>query len=105
MDFEYRVNITEPAEIDLGEIAEYIAEELNAPATARNMVVNIRKTIATLSFSPQGLPKVRDDRLAAKGYRWIGIKNYVAFYTIDEQERVVNVERVLYGRRDWQNIL
>jgi len=74
MDFEYRVNITEPAEIDLGEIAEYISEELNEPAIARSTVINIRKKIATLSFSPRGHPKVRDNRLAAKGYRWIGIK-------------------------------
>jgi len=105
MDFEYLVMIMEPAEIDLGEIAWYISEELNAPAAARNMVLAIRKAISTLSFSPRGLPKVRDDRLAARGYRWIGIKNYVAFYTIDEQNKTVHVERILYGRRDWMRIL
>ena len=105
MDFEYRVNITEPAETDLGEIAGYISEELNAPVAARNTVLAIRKTIRTLAFSPQGYPKVRDNRLAARGYRWVGIKNYMAFYTIDEQSKAVNVERILYGRRDWQRIL
>ena len=105
MEFDYRVIIMEPAEIDLGEIARYISEELNAPIAARNTVLAIRKAIATLTFSPQGLPKVRDDCLAAQGYRWVGIKNYMAFYTIDEQNKVVNVERILYGRRDWIHIL
>ena len=105
MDFEYRVIITEPAEMDLGEIARYISEELGAPIAARNMILKIRKAIASLSFSLQGLPKVRDDRLATKGYRWLGIKNYMVFYTIDEQTKEVWVERILYGRRDWMRIL
>jgi len=105
MDFDYRVNTTKRAEADIDEIAGYISEELGAPATAQNMLLAIRKTIATLSFSPRGLPKVNDDRLAARGYRWIGIKNYIAYYTIDEKNKTVNVERILYGRRDWTHIL
>jgi len=105
MDFEYRVNTTKRAQADIDEIAAYISEELNAPAAARNMVLAIHKTLRILSFSPQGLPKVRNDRLAAQGYRWIGVKNYIAFYTIDEKEKTVNVERILYGRRDWMRTL
>jgi toxin ParE1/3/4 len=102
---DYRVIVTEPAEADLVDIHKYISKELCAPAAARNLVLDIRKVLRTPTFSPQGLPKVRDDRLAAKGYRWIGIKNYVAFFTIDEQSKTVSVERILYGRRDWQRLL
>ena len=102
---EYRVIITAPAKADLMEIDEYISNELNAPLAARNFVLTVHNAIKTLTFSPQGLPKVQDDRLSAKGYRWIGIKNYMAFYTIDEQSRIVNVERILYGRRDWRRLL
>lgn len=36
MSIKYRLVITEPAEIDLREIADYIANELLEPATARN---------------------------------------------------------------------
>jgi len=102
---DYRVVTTQRAQADLDGIADYISGELNAPAAARNIVLAIHKAISTLSFSPQGLPRVRDDGLAAQGYRWVGIKNYMAFYTIDEQNKVVNVERILYGRRDWKHIL
>jgi plasmid stabilization system protein ParE len=48
---------------------------------------------------------VRDERLAVMGFRILLIKNYIAFYTIDEPNKIVNVERILYGRRDWQRIL
>jgi len=106
MEFnEYRVIVAAPAEDDLIEIHGYIAKVLNAPIAARNMVLDIRKALRTLSFSPQGCPKVRDDRLAARGYHWIGVKNFMAFYTIDEQGKTVNVERILYGRRDWQRLI
>lgn len=40
-----------------------------------------------------------------RGYRKLIIKNYIAFFTVDEQARVVDVERILYARRDWLNII
>jgi hypothetical protein len=33
------------------------------------------------------------------------IKNYLIFFTVNEGEKIVNVIRFLYGRRDWKNIL
>jgi len=106
MEIEYRVIFTAQAEKDLNEIEEYISEELHAPIAAERFTDAVENVVDHLSFLPQGYPKVRDDRLAARGYRWIGIhKNYVAFFTIDERDKIVNVERILYGRRDWMRIL
>ena len=101
----YRVNITEPAENDLRDIARYISSQLNAPTTALNMVQTIKEAIATLKTSPFAHPLVRDERLAAIGYRPLLIKNYIAFYIVHKKEKVVDVDRILYGRRDWQNLL
>ena len=102
---KYVVIIAEPAKEDLVEIDDYISIELNAPIAARNMLLSMHRALGQLSVSPYSQPKVRDDRLAAQGYRWIGVKNYVVFYTIDEQAKLVAVERILYGRRDWAQIL
>jgi plasmid stabilization system protein ParE len=33
------------------------------------------------------------------------IKNYIAFYRINEDEKIVNVERILYSAADWKNKL
>ncbi|MDR3338399.1 MAG: type II toxin-antitoxin system RelE/ParE family toxin [Treponema sp.] len=33
------------------------------------------------------------------------VKNYMLFYTINEEEKIVTVIRFLYGHRDWKNIL
>ena len=101
----YKVLITEPAEDDIRDIARYISMQLSAPATAINMVQTIRKSIAGLSIKAPVYPLVRDDRLAAIGYRMLIIKNYIAFYIVNEKSKSVDVDRILYGRRDWKSIL
>ncbi|HBG16880.1 MAG TPA: hypothetical protein DDW93_08890 [Firmicutes bacterium] len=39
------------------------------------------------------------------GYRKLIVKNYIVFFTINEKSKVVDVERILYARRDWLRIL
>jgi plasmid stabilization system protein ParE len=102
---KYRVDISGPAESDLRDIVRYISSELEAPITALNMLEAMENSLAGLSTMPHGYPKVRDERLAAMGYHILVINNYIAFFTINENEKVVDVERILYGRRDWKRIL
>ncbi len=98
----YRVDVSEPAESDL---RDYISAQLSAPMTATKMMDAIEKAIAGLADMPQKCPPVSDERLASMGYRKLVVKNYVAFFTIDEKSKVVDVERILYARRDWLRIL
>jgi len=101
----YKVNLTEPAENDLRDIARYISSQLNEPTTALNMVRTIHEAISKLETSALAHPLVKDERLAHTGYRPLVIKNYIAFYVADEKKKIVDVDRILYARRDWQNIL
>ena len=101
----YEVNVTEPAENDLWDIAKYISSQLSAPTTALNMIQTIKAAIAKLETMALSYPLVRDDRLAALGYRLLTVRNYIVFYTVNEKEKTVDVDRILYGRRDWRNLL
>lgn len=101
----YSIEISEPAENDLRDIIRYISSQLSSPMTAMKMMDTIEEALLGLSDMPQKCSAVRDGRLASMGYRKLLIKNYVAFFTIDEQSNVVNVERILYARRDWLRIL
>lgn len=58
-----------------------------------------------LSDMPQRCSQVADPRLAQMGFRKLIVKNDVVFFSIDEKNKVVNIERVLYGRRDWLKFL
>jgi len=102
---EYRVDGSEPSENDLRDIVRYISAQLDAPMTALNMMDVIEAAISSLEDMPQRCPLVADERLAAMGYRKLIVKNYFVFFTIDEQNKVVDIERILHARRDWQGIL
>jgi len=102
---KYRVDISEPAEEDLRDILRYISSQLDAPITAMNMLEKIEDALAKLSEMPDRCPIVRDERLADMGYHRLEIKNYTAFFTINEKDKVVDVERILFSRRDWANLL
>ena len=102
---EHRVIIASSAKQDIRGIYRYISTELGAPATAMNMVDDIEKAIDGLSFMPKSHPRVHDDFYASMGYRMLSVKKYIVFYSIDENEKIVNVERILHARRDWEQIL
>jgi plasmid stabilization system protein ParE len=101
----YRVQDTEPARCDIFAILRYIAVELNEQAAALRMESAINNAIKGLSYMPHRYALVDDERLAALGYRKLNIKNYLAFFTIDEESKTVYVERVLYARRDWLHMI
>lgn len=102
---KYRIDISAPAESDLRDIARYISSKFSSPMAARNMMDAIEGALAGLADKPTIYPTVTDERLAAMGYRKMNVKNYIAFFTVDEKAHVVNVERILYARRDWLRIL
>lgn len=102
---KYRLDVSEPAESDLRDIVRYISAQLSAPMTATLMMDAIEEAITGLADMPQKCPPVTDERLASMGYRKLVVKNYIAFFTIDEKSNVVDVERILYARRDWLRIL
>ena len=65
----------------------------------------LEEAMSSLTEMPQRCPLLVDERLFQKGYRKIIVKNYVVFFSIDEKNYVVDIERILYGRRDWLRIL
>ena len=101
----YSVDLSKPAENDLRDIVRYISAQLSEPVTALNMLRTIQTAITKLETTALSHPLVRDERLAALGYRPLVIKNYIAFYIVNEKEKSVCIDRILFSRRDWQNIL
>ena len=102
---KYHIEITEPAEKDLHEIGRYIAIELLESAIAKKVVQKISDAIITLEELPLRNALVIDERLALHGIRKIIVDNYIVFYIISEKQKTVTVIRILYGRRDWINLV
>ncbi len=102
---KYKIFISGPAENDLYGIIRYISVQLSAPMTALKMADTIEKAIKDLAVMPQKYQYITDERLAAMGYRKLPVKNYIVFFTVNEKSKVIDIERILYARRDWQHIL
>ena len=101
----YFLNITEIAHEDILSVVKYIANVLKSPMAASRLLDDIEKQEKTLENTPNIYPVVSDEYLATKGVKFVMIKNYILFYTINEDEKTVTVIRFLYGRRDWKNIV
>ena len=105
MESSYNFRITDLAERDILEIARYIISELHAVEAAIKLVDEIDSVISALASMPQRYAFVLDERLRNLGYRKVNVKNYIIFFCIDKDRHIVNIERILYGRRDWMRIL
>jgi len=102
---KYSVDVSEPAENDLRDIVRYIAAQVSAPVSALNIMELLEEAMAGLSDMPQRCPLVTDERLSQMGYRKLMVNNHIVFFTIDEKNKVVDVERIQYSRRDWLRFL
>ena len=101
----YEVRITRAAENDLNEATDYIEFVLLNPQAADDLLDTVEETLPTLAQYAQRYALVDDPVLRAWGIRFVQIKNYLAFYTISEEEQKVYIVRFLYGKRNWISIL
>ncbi|MDA3834456.1 MAG: type II toxin-antitoxin system RelE/ParE family toxin [Spirochaetales bacterium] len=101
----YKVNYTTPAQEDLVSIMKYISSILKAPTAAEDLLDKIEKETEILEENPLIFPFSQDEYITKHGIRYMLIKNYFIFYTIDEDSKTVSIIRIMYARRDWINLL
>jgi len=97
----YSYEFTPLAEQDLNDIFDYIS--LDSPQAAENLIDHIQKAVEAVCDFPLSRPLLTDKILRDKGYRIIGVKNFNLFYTINNH--VIIIQRVLYGRRNYDALL
>ncbi len=85
---------------DLREIYEYIAHTLLAPDTARSLTDRIMAEIRALEKFPERNPLYRDEPWHSQGVRFLPVKNYLVFYTVQNETETVSIARIMYGGRD-----
>lgn len=101
----YKIIVTEPAQKDLRDAISYISNELKNNQAAVNLIDLVEKTVNSLTDMPERYALVDDEILAREGFRFITIKNYLLFYIVRKETETVVIQRFLYAKRDWMNIL
>ena len=101
----YNLIITELAHEDLDEIVRYIAIDLNAPKAASDFVDAVDACYKDIRTNPGMFEYSRDSRLRQEGYRRAVVKNYIFLYKVFEEKNEVVIYRLIYGRRNYANLI
>ena len=101
----YRITVTPDAEADLSELRDYIANVLRSPETARSYLHHLRKEIGSLSEMPARIKAVDEEPWHSRGIRKLIVKNFLVYFRIVEEEKMIYILNVIYARRDQLRVL
>lgn len=100
MSKPYEISYLPVARADISDLMLYIADQLHAPESALRIVDAIDEAVEHLATFPYAYPVYRLVQPLATEYRLLPIENYNVFYTVLEDEKIVEVHRVLYAKMD-----
>ena len=84
----------------LEDIVDYLAFELNAPDAALDFIDEVDTTAKGLAEMPYRHPIYHTSFAVLEEVRWVAVKNYNVFYKMFEEEKTVEVRRVLHQLQD-----
>lgn len=96
----YKLSYLPLANRDIADIVNYIADELFAPKAALDLLDALDKSISRLADFPYSCRVYQPVKPLEQEYRILTVKNYAIFYTVNEQEKLVEITRVIYAKRD-----
>lgn len=100
---QYNIEYSNEARQDLIDIKRYIKYNLQEPTIAKKLISKIRGEIDKLKVDPEIYAIIDDDFIKKFEIRKIIVDNYIVFYRIKNSN--IQVVRVMYGRRNWINLL
>ena len=90
---------------DMLEIVRYISVELKNPDVAERLAEELVKAAESVLAFPYATPAYRTIRPLKREYRKIRVRNYLMFYWVDEEKKLVIVARVVYAKRNYGRLL
>ena len=101
----YKLQISKDAHEDIADIVRYMALELKNPQAASGFLDDVEASYMRVVDNPSIYSLCNDERLERMGYRKVVIKNYLILYCVDEDNKAVYIVRVVYGGRNYPEIL
>lgn len=100
---EYNIEYSKESKQDLINIKTYIKYNLQELSIAQNLVYKIREEIDKLRINPEIYAIIDDDVIKKLEIRKIIVDNYIVFYRIRNSS--IQIVRIMYGKRNWINLL
>ena len=101
----YKLEYLPVAQRDMVEIVRYISGELQNLAAADRLAMELVNAAESVLTFPYALPSYQPIRSLKREYRKILVQNFLMFYWVDEEKKLVTVARVVYAKRDISRLL
>lgn len=101
----YKLEYLPLARRDMVEVVRYVSRELGNPMAARQLARELIEAGNQILNFPYANSVYVPIRPLKREYRRIRVRNYIMFYWVDEEKKLVTIARVIYGRRDYEQLL
>ena len=101
----YKIEYLPIAHKDMYDIIYYISNEIKNPTTAKKLAKKFLDGERSILSFPYGNSIYNSRKKLIHEYRKIRIDNYLMFYIINENTKVITIVRVLYQKINLNNIL
>lgn len=105
MESKWDYRLTEKADADLDDIVHYIAADLANPKAASDFVDKLQAVIEEARSFPESGSLVVNEYLPDTAVRKKLVGNYILYYLSDSAEKMIFVLRIVYSRRNMDEIL
>ena len=102
---KYIVEISETAEQDLKDIISYLKYSLAGDIIADKYKILFKQELKDLENIAGSMPVLSEDLTGHKNIRKVNVRNYIIFYTVDEENFRALVLRIGHAFMDWEKYL
>lgn len=102
---KYIVEISETAEQDLENIISYLKYSLAGDIIADKYKILFKQELKNLENIAESMPILDENLTGHKNIRKVNVRNYIIFYTVDEENFRALVLRIGHAFMDWEKYL
>ena len=102
---EYGFELTETAESDIDATYEYFSETLENPDATSDLADELEIQIDKICKRPETGKLVENEFLRRNDVWRFLVKNYIAYYLIDDENETIVILRFVYSGRDQDKIV
>lgn len=102
---KYIVEMSETAEQDLENIISYLRYNLSGDIIADKYKILFKQELRNLENVAESMPILDEELTGHKNIRKINVRNYIVFYTVDEENSKAYILRIGHAFMDWEKYL
>ncbi len=105
MASNFSYTLTHKADADLDGIVSYLTTQLANPKAATDFLDKLQDAIDEACFFPESGSLVFNEFLPSKNIRKKLVGNYIMYYFSNQETETIHILRIIYGRRNLDEIL